>query len=65
MEGSIPGPVMAHYLMSLLGQHDPVAALFAGGLGGGLPENGRMGDYVFNQEGKIINLSIYCLSNRV
>jgi len=50
MGGSIPGPVMAHYLMSLLGQQDPVASLFAGGLGGSLPENGRMGDYVFNQE---------------
>lgn len=56
---------MAHYLMTLLGQHDPVAALFAGGLGGGLPENGRMGDYVFNQEGKLIDLPNCCLSNWV
>ncbi|TFK41839.1 hypothetical protein BDQ12DRAFT_677249 [Crucibulum laeve] len=47
---TITGPLMAQYLMALLGQNDPLSALFAGGLGGGLPENGRMGDYVFNQE---------------
>ena len=41
--GNISGPLMAQYLMALLGNRDP--ALF------GMPENGRMGDYVFNQEG--------------
>ncbi|KIM47465.1 hypothetical protein M413DRAFT_439124 [Hebeloma cylindrosporum] len=40
--GNISGPLMAQYLMALLGHRDP--ALF------GMPENGRMGDYVFNQE---------------
>lgn len=38
---------MAQYLMALLGHRDP-SMMF-----GGLPENGRMGDYVFNQEGKL------------
>jgi E3 ubiquitin-protein ligase RNF115/126 len=41
--GNISGQMMAQYLMALLGHRDP--ALF------GMPENGRMGDYVFNQEG--------------
>jgi len=35
---------MAQYLMALLGQRD--IGMFGGG-----PESGRMGDYVFNQEG--------------
>ncbi|PPQ79399.1 LOW QUALITY PROTEIN: hypothetical protein CVT25_002669 [Psilocybe cyanescens] len=39
----ISGPLMAQYLMALLSQHDL-------GMFGGVPENGRMGDYVFNQE---------------
>ncbi|KDR85731.1 hypothetical protein GALMADRAFT_234790 [Galerina marginata CBS 339.88] len=39
----ISGPLMAQYLMSLLGGQQDL------GLFGG-PENGRMGDYVFNQE---------------
>ncbi|KAF9567762.1 hypothetical protein CPC08DRAFT_518402 [Agrocybe pediades] len=39
----ISGALMAQYLMALLGQRD--VGMF--GLG---PENGRMGDYVFNQE---------------
>jgi len=43
---TITGPLMAQYLMALLGQNDPLNAL----LGGSIPENGRMGDYVFNQE---------------
>jgi E3 ubiquitin-protein ligase RNF115/126 len=34
---------MANYLMALLGHTEP--GMF------GMPENGRMGDYVFNQEG--------------
>jgi E3 ubiquitin-protein ligase RNF115/126 len=33
---------MANYLMALLGHTEP--GMF------GMPENGRMGDYVFNQE---------------
>jgi len=41
---TITGPLMAQYLMALLGHRDP-SMMF-----GGLPENGRMGDYVFNQE---------------
>ena len=36
--------------MNLLGQHE----LSQGSLGGNL-ENGRMGDYVFNQEGIVIS----------
>lgn len=43
--GNISGPMMAQYLMALLGHRDP--ALF------GMPESGRMGDYVFNQEGNM------------
>ena len=43
---TIPGALLAQYLMSMLGNHDH--AMF------GMPENGRMGDYVFNQEGAII-----------
>jgi len=39
----ISGVLMAQYLMALLGNHD--LPIF-----GGMPENGRMGDYVFNQE---------------
>ncbi|KAF9486587.1 hypothetical protein BDN70DRAFT_941472 [Pholiota conissans] len=39
---NISGALMAQYLMALLG-HNDTATL-------GMPENGRMGDYVFNQE---------------
>ncbi|KAF8971719.1 hypothetical protein BDZ97DRAFT_1784748 [Flammula alnicola] len=39
---NISGALMTQYLMALLGYHDP--QMF------GMPENGRMGDYVFNQE---------------
>jgi len=36
------------YLLSLFGQADhPMATMFMGGM----PDNGRMGDYVFTQEG--------------
>lgn len=43
----ITGPLMAQYLMALLGQRDPTNSLF----GSGDPATqGRMGDYVFNQE---------------
>jgi hypothetical protein len=41
---------MAQYLMNLLSQHE-----LSQGFLGGNPENGRMGDYVFNQEGIIIS----------
>ncbi|CAA7264828.1 unnamed protein product [Cyclocybe aegerita] len=39
---TINGSLMAQYLMALLGHRDP--AFF------GMPENGRMGDYVFSQD---------------
>lgn len=44
---TITGPMMAQYLMALLGSRsgDPLAGLL--GMGG---QHGRMGDYVFNQE---------------
>jgi hypothetical protein len=41
---------MAQYLMSLLSQHE-----VSQGFPGGNLEGGRMGDYVFNQEGIIIS----------
>lgn len=40
---NISGALMTQYLMALLGYQDPAML--------GMPENGRMGDYVFNQEG--------------
>ena len=40
---------MAQYLMNLLSQNE-----FPTGFLGGHPESGRMGDYVFNQEGIVI-----------
>ena len=43
---SIAGALMAQYLTAVLGNHDHGGMLF------GMPENGRMGDYVFNQEGE-------------
>ncbi|KAG5647715.1 hypothetical protein DXG03_008438 [Asterophora parasitica] len=56
--GGITGPLMAQYLMALLGQRDPLNAF----LGGDPATQGRMGDYVFNQEGKITSLiaRTYC-----
>lgn len=52
----IPGDLMAQYLMALLGGGMGMRGLspFFGPLGGeGLgPESGRMGDYVFTQEGQ-------------
>jgi len=42
---AIQGHLMAQYLMSLLSQHELSQGFLAGN-----PENGRMGDYVFNQE---------------
>lgn len=48
MPGRITGPLMARYLMAMLGGRDP---LF--GLGSeDAAERGRMGDYVFSQEGE-------------
>ncbi|KAF8826760.1 hypothetical protein HHX47_DHR5000716 [Lentinula edodes] len=45
----IAGPLMAQYLMALLGNRGSHTD-FLGGLGDAA-ERGRMGDYVFNQEG--------------
>ena len=52
-EGSpaITGPIMAQYLMALLGQRDPSNEMFGQRLTD--LSDGRMGDYVFNQEGKV------------
>ncbi|KAF5390552.1 hypothetical protein D9757_002772 [Collybiopsis confluens] len=44
----IAGPLMAQYLMAMLGHRGPNSDLF-GGFGDAV-ERGRMGDYVFNQE---------------
>jgi len=45
---NISGPLFMQYLLSLFGQADhPMASMFMGGM----PDNGRMGDYVFTQEG--------------
>lgn len=41
---------MAQYLMALLGHRGPMDPTFGTGMGG--IEEGRMGDYVFNQEGE-------------
>lgn len=46
--GAITGPIMARYLMALLGR-EHMSDMFARGMGDG-PAAGRMGDYVFNQE---------------
>ncbi|KAF7337493.1 RING-type domain-containing protein [Mycena sanguinolenta] len=45
---AINGPLMARYLMALLGR-EHLSDVFARGMGDG-PQPGRMGDYVFNQE---------------
>ncbi|KAJ3573555.1 hypothetical protein NP233_g2370 [Leucocoprinus birnbaumii] len=46
-EHPISGQIFAQYLLSLLGQTEhPMLPMFLGGM----PENGRMGDYVFSQE---------------
>ncbi|KAJ6483900.1 hypothetical protein DFH09DRAFT_1211618 [Mycena vulgaris] len=44
----ITGPIMARYLMALLGR-EHLTEMFARGMTDG-PQSGRMGDYVFNQE---------------
>ncbi|KAF8665286.1 hypothetical protein AX16_000307 [Volvariella volvacea WC 439] len=44
--GNIAAPLMAQYLMSLLGHRHPLSEMLAAGRG----NPGRMGDYVFNQE---------------
>ena len=58
---NITGPMLAQYLMALLGPagrgNDPLMNLFGGMIGpSGMPpgggEPGRWGDYVFNQEGE-------------
>jgi hypothetical protein len=48
---------MAQYLMNLLNQNE-----FPAGFGVGNPDTGRMGDYVFNQEGITITSSTYSSS---
>lgn len=47
--GTITGPLMAQYLMALMGQRDPLNDFLGRGYGDPATE-GRMGDYVFNQE---------------
>lgn len=42
---------MAQYLMALLGR-DPLSEVFMRGTGEEGPQRGRLGDYVFNQEGE-------------
>ena len=50
---SITGPLMAQYIMALLGNNNHISEMFSQRFGadffGG--EGGRMGDYVFSQEG--------------
>ncbi|TFY71339.1 hypothetical protein EVG20_g1667 [Dentipellis fragilis] len=62
---SIAGPLMAQYLLSMLaqraqrdGRDNPLASL-GFNLMGDMPENGRWGDYVFNQEGKSAYLDFW------
>ena len=60
---NITGPLLAQYLLALMGPGrvgDPFSELLGGvfGPGGlpggpGAPESGRWGDYVFNQEGTV------------
>lgn len=54
-EATISNQMMAQYLLALLGDRDPLAAMLGGaatggGGSGGGPDSGRMGDYVFTQE---------------
>ena len=56
--GNISGPMMAQYLMALLGHRDPAPF--------GMLENGRMGDYVFNQEGNMkVVLAISSIADNI
>jgi E3 ubiquitin-protein ligase RNF115/126 len=58
--GDITGPMMAQYLLALLGQGrgaDPFAEMFSLGPEGG--GGGRWGDYVFNQEGVYLREMFY------
>lgn len=46
---------MAQYLMALLGHRDPFTEMFMRGMGDTTHAGpGRMGDYVFNQEGRCV-----------
>ncbi|KAF8640752.1 hypothetical protein AX17_000403 [Amanita inopinata Kibby_2008] len=49
---TIAGPLMAQYLMAMLGHNDPISELLSRRLGGDITgtQDGRLGDYVFNQE---------------
>lgn len=68
--GDITGPMMAQYLLALLGQGptgrggtDPFAEMFSLGPEGGGGAGGRWGDYVFNQEGVYLHES-FCKALR-
>lgn len=61
--------MLAQYLLGLMGPGrgvDPLHELFGGMLGGpagrgmphGGPEDGRWGDYVFNQQGKLFSQTV-------
>ena len=51
-EATISNQMMAQYLLALLGDRDPLATMLGdAAAGGGTPDGGRMGDYVFTQEG--------------
>ena len=54
---NISGALMTQYLMALLGYQDPATL--------GMPENGRMGDYVFNQEGILQRQGESCISSLI
>lgn len=48
---TISNQMMAQYLLALLGDRDPLASMLGNAAtGGGAPDGGRMGDYVFTQE---------------
>ena len=50
---NISGALMTQYLMALLGYQDTAML--------GMPESGRMGDYVFNQEGMLQSQGGSCI----
>ena len=60
----ITGPLMAQYLLAMLGARpghgDPLHDIL-GGVPGGPDGSGRWGDYVFNQEGNPVLSSIWLI----
>ena len=50
----INGQLMFQYLLAMLGRGGAAGSPFGGGI-----QPGRMGDYVFNQEGKFWPMSIF------